>query len=59
MAHNMNYYLCVIWSVLESLDSSCTLQPNNSAEALNSDGRMQCVNLQSDMLKIPIILLLQ
>lgn len=59
MKHNMNHYLVVIWTVQESLDSSCTLEPNNSAEALNSARRMQHVNLQTDMPKIAIILLLQ
>lgn len=59
MKHNMSHYLGVIWTALESPDSFCTLAPNNSAEALNSGGRMQRVHLQTDMSKIPIILLLQ
>lgn len=59
MRHSMNHYLGVIWTVQESLDSSCTLEPNNSAEDLNSAGRMQHVNLETDMPKIAIILLSQ
>lgn len=55
----MKHYLCVICSVLESLDSSCTLESNNWAEALNSGGRTQRVHLHTEIPQIPIILLLQ
>lgn len=44
------HYHGLNWSVLKSLDSSCTLEPNNSVEALNSGKEGQHWPLFQDQL---------